>query len=549
MSESERSASISSSMDSVDASFRAEESNRYNRLKLSTRSNLPHTGVLSYKPRRIQQRMNMTDSESSSSLTDSPENCDKKVREIQHYNRLKLNLNRLPNNKKALKGFQILYKDSPTEATMMQSLPTPAKTRRRLQRSTSSDPSLVVQESTQKLPTSRYHNESHGNKLHAVSGMTMRKSTSFVASNHAVPRSHSSGDIAKYSLSQASESTDSAGTHSRRNYKSRSQSFSDMASTGVVLRSRKSQPNQSYEPSRTMEKPIESNLASGQLEADQHIKRINGESDHYRSRASSESHRPNQTWHSSREDEVRSKSFSNLQMSASQSSLIEKPRPLTPLSSLATDTCPTTASTLVDFMDPIITIPFDTNGGDYHSMAHGFRIVVPKGAIKKRTSVEIQFGVTMHGPFEFPSNKKPVSPILWVSAKPESKLRKPIEITIPHFLDMSSGTGDRYGKKINKGMSFLKASDKTATPFQRGKSTQLYQFKVASESEECFWPNESHGTISAKHLGFFCIAAAKNNPELKPRYCIIPVIPKLIQKSSWKIHYCVTYLLKTSIQV
>lgn len=73
-----------------------------------------------------------------------------------------------------------------------------------------------------------------------------------------------------------------------------------------------------------------------------------------------------------------------------------------------------------------------------------------------------------------------------------------------------------------------------------------YQF-LPTEGEEWFWSNENHGTLQTKHLCFICIAA--NREMARPSYCLVTVIPRPITDSTWKINYCITYWLKSCIEV
>ena len=54
----------------------------------------------------------------------------------------------------------------------------------------------------------------------------------------------------------------------------------------------------------------------------------------------------------------------------------------------------------VQFIDPIEIISCDTLGCDYYNPRHDVRLKIPEGAILPSEGIiDIEFGVTMHGPF------------------------------------------------------------------------------------------------------------------------------------------------------
>lgn len=115
-----------------------------------------------------------TDSDSSSSdIADGNKSPDAKKRELEHYNRLKLNLSCPPRNKKALKGIKILTnaKQLPLQAA----LHTSKHFKRKQQLSILDEPSHTSTNAEEKKQTVKYKKEGHINHLLSV------QPTSFVS--------------------------------------------------------------------------------------------------------------------------------------------------------------------------------------------------------------------------------------------------------------------------------------------------------------------------------------------------------------------------------
>lgn len=550
--DSERSPSraLSSSIDSLQG--KTEENDRYNRLKLK-----PGSGVLGNRTRRIHHRANRTDSESSSASGVS-DNFEAKARETDHYNRLKLNLNQVPQNKKALKGLRILYKDPPARLQHLQPTSRSQLHSKRKQKGGESGPpsatTTQVLKRTESKSQAKYRNESHTNKIHAVSEKPKR-SPSFNWSMGPAMRSHSMGDMAKISEStdgprkQDLESSGSGRT--RRRLATRSHSFSEVHSTRASNRSSKYSNKDS--PIHTVEDTTDPYVSFHPVSSKTRRRRSDvsdrRHSQHRRSGEGGGNKRGTERW------SLGSKSDSHVDMLTQSTEYHPTPTDTyspthSRLSKCNHEACSTVCMCRgVPFVEPVASITCDSEGREYRSEEHDFKIYVPKGAIKKRAHVEIQVGITFQRSFDFPEGKRPVSPILWLCSNPETKFKRPVEVTLPHYLDTSvtdlaneSGkTGTAYG------LSFLKASHKSSVVSVRGR--KRYQFEP-TDGEEWFWSNENHGTLHTKHFCFLCIAAnVSSNVTTKAIYCLVPVIPKPIEQPTWKLHYCVTYMLKTCILV
>ena len=195
--------------------------------------------------------------------------------------------------------------------------------------------------------------------------------------------------------------------------------------------------------------------------------------------------------------------------------------------------------------DPLHSFTVASEGKTFTCLDHDITIKVPPGAIHGRDQVEIEVGVLLHGPFVFPDGIKPISPILWICAKPEIKFQKSLKITLPHVL---SSLTEKESKTY--GVIFLKA-DHRAFFLKQGSSSKYFQFNFfADDTRSVFSSNQ--GTISTDHFCFLCIGA-ESSRQLYQRasYCITRIEPKPwpAQNPETTIYFCISYFLTTCIKV
>ena len=68
-------------------------------------------------------------------------------------------------------------------------------------------------------------------------------------------------------------------------------------------------------------------------------------------------------------------------------------------------------------------------------MDHDITLRIPEGAVAEGEKIHFEVGVAMYGPFVFPENTQPISPILWLCVvEGDAQLRKPFQIVLPHYL-------------------------------------------------------------------------------------------------------------------
>ena len=194
----------------------------------------------------------------------------------------------------------------------------------------------------------------------------------------------------------------------------------------------------------------------------------------------------------------------------------------------------------VQFIDPIEIISCDTLGCDYYNPRHDVRLKIPEGAIlPSERIIDIEFGVTMHGPFKLSDVRsvRRISPVVWLCVQQDgfSGFQKDVEITIPHFLHLCTEDADKY-------LRFLKADHQ---PDASGK--EEYHLKPADG--KAVFDRATHGTLLTKHFCWQCLTSSIY-PDKYTKYCLIGGRSKRsLGTQDWQIIFVVCYLLQSCILV
>ena len=152
-------------------------------------------------------------------------------------------------------------------------------------------------------------------------------------------------------------------------------------------------------------------------------------------------------------------------------------------------------------------------GRTFTDEANDFSLEIPEGAIPEGETLDVDFGVTLSGPFKFPVDLRPVSPVFWVCVQKKSQFSKPVTVTLPHFLDLKNDDD-----KKSLGLTFLKAGHEK-------NSGGLYEFEKA-EGHTIFEPHKRFGVLHTTHLCSMCIGTYDNLQILeKTKFCITAVTP------------------------
>lgn len=188
----------------------------------------------------------------------------------------------------------------------------------------------------------------------------------------------------------------------------------------------------------------------------------------------------------------------------------------------------------VPFLSPIEVLQCDSRGGVYNSKIHGIMVRIPEDAVVQ--TVNLEFGVTLHGPFVFQNNGKvkAVSPTVWLSVQDNASFSKPIEIVLPHCVGEDCPSLAFYRALVEE---------------QREKKYQFRKLKTSEFGIDAYFSGTLRTKLS-KNPHFLCIAGKATQDLLrKCNYYLFQAKPKILDEPTWKIHFYVTYLLPTCNEV
>ena len=146
--------------------------------------------------------------------------------------------------------------------------------------------------------------------------------------------------------------------------------------------------------------------------------------------------------------------------------------------------------------------------------------------------------MTLFGPFTFPGNCSPISPILQLCpTETDYKFRKPISVILPHFLS------EETIQKLKPGeVSFAKAMHHSIVPERRRQSFKFEHAdtvpKFASSGSRNF------GVLQIQHYCYLCMVKGKHVEGAE--YCLVPIERSLQQGSEF--YFLVMFFLDTCIQ-
>ena len=199
-----------------------------------------------------------------------------------------------------------------------------------------------------------------------------------------------------------------------------------------------------------------------------------------------------------------------------------------------------TQACIPDHMTPISISPDRSKKGvRYHDQSNDFSLEIPKGAIP---GGNIDVGVALFGPFQFPEGLRPVSPVFWVCVRdnPNFQFSKPVTVTLPHFLDLEN---DKDIQSL--GFTFLKAEH-----YKNAKG--MYEF-MPTDGEIDIKPFDNFGVLQTTHLCSLCIACIDKPQCLSmTHFCITAVLPSnaISEGKKQNAYFFITfYNLKTCLKI
>ena len=186
-------------------------------------------------------------------------------------------------------------------------------------------------------------------------------------------------------------------------------------------------------------------------------------------------------------------------------------------------------------------LEYDNQCLEYTIEDHDITLRIPEKSIPDGEKVHIQIGVAAYGPFIFPKNTQPISPIVWLCILEKGiELQKPFQLVLPHYL-----TGLTIERISYHQVKFVKAirNDFTSDE-QRG----LYKFDFC-DPDPLFAStgDKSYGVLESTHCCFYCLEA-EETPELAndASYCLTRIErPLSVQPQKTEVYFIATYFLKT----
>ena len=196
----------------------------------------------------------------------------------------------------------------------------------------------------------------------------------------------------------------------------------------------------------------------------------------------------------------------------------------------------------VPFLDHQM-LEIDCAGREYTNVDHDITLRIPEGAVAEGEKVHFEVGVAMYGPFIFPENTQPISPILWLCLLEEHiELKKPFQVVLPHYL-----TGLSKEKIQHHQVRFSKANhcNYTITDNQIMYKFQLYDAKPHLATSGY----RNYGVLISKHCCFYCLEA-NVTPELAmdAGYCLVQIESSLSLQRN-EVIFASIYFLDTCLRV
>ena len=182
----------------------------------------------------------------------------------------------------------------------------------------------------------------------------------------------------------------------------------------------------------------------------------------------------------------------------------------------------------------------DYSGLRYTNVDHDITLRIPEGAVAKGEKIHFEVGIAMYGPFIFPKNTQPISPILWLCLLEEDiKLKKPFQVVLPHYLIGLDHERIQYHE-----VEFIKASHSDCT------DQMSYNFQYCENIKPVLASigSRNYGVLISKHCCFYCLKARKT-PKLAmdSGYCLVR-IERLVSSMN-EVYFLTIYFLESCLKV
>ena len=184
----------------------------------------------------------------------------------------------------------------------------------------------------------------------------------------------------------------------------------------------------------------------------------------------------------------------------------------------------------------------DCNGYKLTNMEHDVSLNIPDSNIVEGRIISLEVAIAMYGPFTFPENTRPISPIVWFSVMDKDiEFNNPFQVVLPHFLSRlpENKAGIDY-------VRFAKAE-------RNCQDDQCYpHFKYCNERPQFSSGSgtRNYGILDTNdHDCFFCLCAPQTSKLNEEATYHLVRIEMPISPWKYEIHFCVVYSLDTYLRV
>ena len=127
---------------------------------------------------------------------------------------------------------------------------------------------------------------------------------------------------------------------------------------------------------------------------------------------------------------------------------------------------------------------------------HDITLRIPEGAVAEGEKIHFEVGVAMYGPFIFPENTQPISPILWLYASEDVRINKYFQLILPHCYT---------GSVIPPELISFTIADQNSTEIIDGQAHYSFELWRRSRGVNFFY-EEMYGAIQTNFCHhIFCI--------------------------------------------
>ena len=188
-----------------------------------------------------------------------------------------------------------------------------------------------------------------------------------------------------------------------------------------------------------------------------------------------------------------------------------------------------------------IQLECDSNGLEYTVEDHDITLRVPRGAVAKNQTIHFEIGVALYGPFVFPPNTQPISPIVWLCISEGAVvLQKPFRLIVPHVLigltrDKLQYHQIEFAKAVHRGHSGIDGK---------------HQF-VSCNSKPLFASSgsKSYAVLESTHCCYYCLLNRVTFESARDAgYCLVRIERPVMPKKN-EVYFTAVYCLNTCIKV